>query len=151
MINKDCLFCKILNGELPSRKIWEDDKHIAVLTPFPNTPGFTVLITKEHKDSYIFSLDDETYEGIFKAAKEVANLLDSKLNCKRTGLIFEGMGIHHAHVKLIPMHGIPDGDWQPILSNKKEFTEAYLGYISSHDGSLCSEEELNKVFRQLVG
>lgn len=147
---KDCLFCKILDGEISSRKIWEDDKHIAVLTPFPNTPGFTVLITKEHKDSYIFSLDDKTYEGIFKAAKEVARLLDAKLKCKRTGMIVEGMGINHAHVKLIPMHGIPDGEWQPVLSGKSEYSEVYSGYLSSHDGPLKNEEELEEVYRKIV-
>ena len=44
----DTLFDKIISGEIPSYKVWEDDKHLAFLTPFPNTPGLTVLIPKKN-------------------------------------------------------------------------------------------------------
>lgn len=150
MKNENCLFCKILDGTLPSRKIWEDENHIAVLTPYPNTPGFTVLITKEHHDSYIFALAPVVQANLFRAASEVAKLLDTKLKCKRTGLVVEGMGVNHAHAKLIPMHGIPDGDWQPILSNVRTFSETYKGFLSSHDGLQDTDENLDAIFRRII-
>jgi hypothetical protein len=57
----------------------------------------------------------------------------------------EGMGIDHAHVKLIPMHGIPDGEWKPILSQHEVFNERYQGYLTTHDGPRLSDEELNRI------
>ena len=57
----DCLFCKIIKGDIPSVKIWEDDNHIAILDAFPNTKGATLVIPKKHYDSYIFDMDDQIY------------------------------------------------------------------------------------------
>ncbi len=148
---ENCIFCKIIKGEIPSRKIWEDEEHIALLTPYPNTPGFTVVMTKNHLNSYIFSLEDDTSDKIFRVAKKVARLLDEKLGCKRTGLIVEGMGINHAHIKLIPMHGIPNGEWKAVESKIYTYTEKYLGYLSSHDGHLQSDEELDKMLHKIIG
>jgi histidine triad (HIT) family protein len=150
MQKNDCIFCKILKGELPSRIFWEDDYHIALLTPFPNTPGFSVIVTKDHLSSYVADLSTEQYNRLFIAAKIVCKLLDEKLGTKRTGIIAEGMGINHAHIKLMPMHGIPDGDWVKFESNIKLYTEQYLGYLSSHDGPQASEEELDRVLNRLT-
>jgi histidine triad (HIT) family protein len=112
----DCVFCRILAGIEPSWKIFEDEHHVAFLTPFPNTVGFSVLITKEHLDSNVMRLDEPRYVELMKAARVLSHRLKEKLGAKRTGLIVEGMGVDHAHVKLIPMHGIPEGPWRPILS-----------------------------------
>ena len=51
---KGCIFCKIVRGEAPCHKIWEDEKHLAFLSIFPNTEGFSVVITKKHYPSYAF-------------------------------------------------------------------------------------------------
>lgn len=145
----DCIFCKIIAGELPSRIFWEDENHIALLTPFPNTPGFTVVITKDHLPSYVAALSTEQFTALFNAAKMICKHLDDRLGTKRTGIIAEGMGINHAHVKLIPMHGIPEGDWVKIESNIKHYTKEYLGYISSHDGPNASDIELDNIYNIL--
>ncbi|MEK7611310.1 MAG: HIT domain-containing protein, partial [Patescibacteria group bacterium] len=106
---KDCIFCKIVKGELPAHRIYEDGKHLAFLSIFPNTEGFSVVITKEHYSSYAFDLPDEILKDLIIAAKKVAKLLDSKLSdVGRTGLIFEGFGVDHVHAKLFPMHGTKD-------------------------------------------
>jgi histidine triad (HIT) family protein len=144
-MNEDCLFCKIVNGEISSWKIFESEHQLAFLTPFPNTPGFTVVIPKEHLSSAIFSLDEKEYAALLNAAREVAHLLERGLHCKRVGMIAEGMGVDHAHIKLIPMHGIPDGSWQPILSNDPHFSERYKGYLTTHDGPRMSDEELSNI------
>ncbi len=144
-MRKDCLFCKIVAGEIPSWNIFESEHHLAFLTPFPNTPGFTVVIPKHHLPSAIFSLDEKEYSALLNAAKEVAHLLERGLSCKRVGMITEGMGIDHAHIKLIPMHGIPDGSWKPILSNDPYFSERYEGYLTTHDGPRMSDKELSKI------
>ena len=86
----DCLFCKIVKGEIPSHKVWEDEKHLAFLTIFPNTPGFTVVITKDHYDSYVFDLPEDILKDLVIASKKVGKLIDSKFeDVGRTGMIFE--------------------------------------------------------------
>ena len=108
----DCVFCKIVKGEVPSHKIWEDDKHLAILSIYPNTPGFTVVITKEHKPSYIFDNDDKTVSDLTLASKKVAKLLDETFeDVGRTGMFFEGFGVDHLHSKLFPMHGTKNKEW----------------------------------------
>src|SRR3989344_7654705 len=130
----DCIFCKIVKGEAPAHKIWEDARHLAFLSIFPNTEGFTVVITKDHYPSYAFDAPDEILVGLVKAVKSVAKLLDKKLeDVGRTGMIFEGFGVDHVHAKLFPMHGTANvGEWKPIKSNVDKYFEKYEGYISSH-------------------
>jgi diadenosine tetraphosphate (Ap4A) HIT family hydrolase len=141
----DCLFCRIISGDEKSWKIYEDDNHVAFLTPFPNTPGFTVLVTKEHFDSNVLRFPEERFLEMMKTARKLAHHLDERLGTKRTGLIIEGMGINHAHVKLIPMHGIPEGEWKPMLSNRPFYSEKYDGYLATYDGPRMSDEDLNRI------
>ena len=100
----DCIFCKIVSGEMPAHKIWEDEKHLAFLSIFPNTKGFSVVISKEHYSSYFADIPDVILQGLMGAARKVAQLLDKNLDdVGRTGLIFEGFGVNHMHAKLFPM------------------------------------------------
>lgn len=127
-------------------KIWEDEKHLAFLSIFPNTEGFSVVITKQHYSSYIFDLPDNILIDLVKAAKQTAKLLDEKLeDVGRTGMIFEGFGVDHAHVKLFPMHGTKASDWKSIKSNVDKYFEKYEGYISSHDYKRANDEKLAKL------
>lgn len=131
----DCLFCRIVRGEEPCHKVWEDENHLAFLSIFPNTEGFSVVITKEHHSSYAFDLSDDVLTGLTLAAKKVGKLLDERLSdVGRTGMIYEGFGVDHVHAKLFPMHGTRQSHWKPIKSNVDKFFSNYEGYISSHDG-----------------
>ncbi|MDP3763409.1 MAG: HIT family protein [bacterium] len=149
---EDCLFCKIAKDKAPVHKFWEDDKHLAFLSIFPNTEGFSVVITKEHYPSYVFSLPDEVLTGLFKATKQVANLLDAKFeDVGRTGMILEGFGVNHAHIKLFPMHGTNIPEWQPIAPKLDKYFAKYEGYISSHDCKRADDEKLAELARKLRG
>lgn len=131
-----CIFCDIVNNNAPSHKIWEDEKHIAFLSIFPNTEGVSVVIPKAHYGSYLFDLEDSTISELVLAAKKVAKLLDSSLpDVGRTGLIFEGFGVDHIHAKLFPMPGTKDlqQNWQPVHSKVDKYFHTYEGYLSSHD------------------
>lgn len=133
-MEENCIFCKIVKEESPCHKIWEDEKHLAFLSIFPNTEGFSVVVTKEHYPSYAFDLPDNILVDIILASKRVAKLLDFKLDdVGRTGMIFEGFGINHMHTKLFPMHGTKMTEWRPINSNVDKYFEKYEGYISSHN------------------
>lgn len=147
---QDCVFCKIVKGELPSHKIWEDEKHLAFLSIYPNTEGFSVVITKEHHSSYAFDLPDEVLSGIVLAAKKVGKLIDEKLEgVGRTGMIFEGFGVDHIHAKLFPMHGTKKNHWEPAHSDVDKYFEKYEGYISSHDYKRADDEKLANLAKKI--
>jgi histidine triad (HIT) family protein len=146
----NCIFCNIVNGEAPCHKIWEDDKHLAFLTIFPNTEGFSVVIPKKHYPSYAFDLPEEVLIELVLALKEVGKLLDAKLDdVGRTGLIFEGFGVDHIHAKLFPMHGTKMKEWQPIKSNVDKYFEKYEGYVSSHDYQRADDTKLAELAKRI--
>ncbi len=141
-MSNDCIFCQIVAGKIPSYQVWEDEKHLAFLTIFPNTDGVTVVIPKEHKNSYLFANEDVVIQDLLKAAKVVAQKIDTAFDdVGRTGLIFEGFGVDHLHAKLYPMHGTKHtiDHWENIANSKPtEFFDRYPGYLSSHD---CDKED----------
>ena len=146
----ECIFCKIVKGEAPSHKIWEDAKHLAFLSIFPNTEGFSVVISKDHYSSYPFELSDEVLKDLLIATKQVARLLDSKLaDVGRTGMIFEGFGVDHIHAKLFPMHGTRMKEWKPLKSNVDKYFEKYEGYISSHDYKRADDSALAQLAEKI--
>ena len=71
----DCIFCKIISGEVPSVKIWENDEFIAILDAFPACKGQVLVIPKRHYDSDIFLMGDDVYTSLMLATKEVAALM----------------------------------------------------------------------------
>lgn len=152
MTNSDCIFCKIVLDEAPSHIIWEDDVHIAFLSIYPNTEGTTVVIPKKHYSSYAFDLPDDVLTKLMLATKQVAKLLDAKLeDVGRTAMVFEGFGVDHIHAKLFPMHGTASmTEWEPIESKVETYFDAYPGYISSHDSGRVDDEKLAEIARKIV-
>ncbi len=100
----DCIFCKIIAGQLPSFKVWEDDKFLAFLTIEPIRNGHTLVIPKKH-ENYLFDLDDKTLTELILAAKKVAQTLKKTFNPKsgKVGVIVYGFDAPHAHIHLVPM------------------------------------------------
>ena len=148
----DCIFCKIVAGEAPSHVIWEDEKHLAFLSIFPNTEGFSVVIPKAHYSSYIFDQSAEVICDLALASGRVAKLLDNRLtDVGRTGMVFEGFGVDHLHAKLFPMHGATALEWEQRKSSVNKYFDQYEGYISSHDSERADDDVLAKLASQLRG
>ncbi|MCX6162367.1 MAG: HIT domain-containing protein, partial [Ignavibacteriae bacterium] len=87
MKKEDCIFCKIAGGEIPSYKVWEDEEFYAFLDIFPNTRGMTLVIPKEHYDSYTFDMEDAVYSRLMLAAKKLGKKLDKSLGTQRTAMV----------------------------------------------------------------
>ena len=104
------LFTRIINGEIPSYKVAEDDKYYAFLDINPLQKGHTLVIPKlpEPEADYIFDLDDETLAGLVVFAKKVAQGLKEATGCKRVGVAVLGMEVNHVHVHLVPMNSERD-------------------------------------------
>src|SRR4030042_180020 len=140
----DCVFCKIIKGEILSYKVWEDKEFLAILDLYPNTEGMTVLLSKKHYGSYLSEMPDDVYQRFWVAAKQVSRLLDKKLGTQRTAMVSEGMGVNHAHIKLYPLHGL-EKKFQEIWGEKRVFYDKYPGFIDTKLGPKASLESLKKL------
>lgn len=124
------LFARIIRGQLQQWRIWEDEDHVAFLTPFANAEGFTVLVPRAHLSSDIFAIERLSYTKLMKAAHKVAGFLTQAFGIHQCGMIFEGFEIDYAHVKLIPIH-IASETNDVLLEAVEPFHETYQGYVSS--------------------
>src|SRR2546428_12687661 len=100
----NCVFCRIIKGEIPSYKVWEDAKFYAFLTIAPHTKGHTLLIPKKHTD-YLFDLEDSELSELILASKPLAQALKQAFNPKtgKVGLSVVGVEVPHVHLHLIPL------------------------------------------------
>ncbi len=137
----DCIFCKIVAGELPSTSVWEDDDYYAFFDIFPNCKGQTLVIPKKHYDSQLFEMSDDAYSDLLVAAKKVANLLKKSFEVQRVWMIMEWMWVDHVHIKLYPMHWLND-TWKPIKEAKTQFFYEYPGYLTTKAWDMLSQEAL---------
>ena len=144
----DCVFCKIISGEVSANKIYEDENYIAFLDLFPNTEGQTLVIPKKHFHSYAFDMLDEEYSKLLLVAKKVAKLLDKKLGVKRTAMVMEGLGIDHVHIKLYPLHGL-DKKFEEGPCKEGKYIEKYLGYLTTEIGPKADDEKLKKLAERI--
>lgn len=101
------IFTRIVNGEIPSYKIAEDDKYYAFLDINPLKKGHTLVIPKVEED-YIFNLDDDTLAGLTVFAKKVAKAMKAVLPCQRIGVAVLGMEVPHTHIHLVPLEAEND-------------------------------------------
>lgn len=148
-----CIFCEIISGNIPKADFWENEKFIAFLAIDPNTEGFSCVVPKEHFGSDVLKMPDENLKEFILAAKEAAKVLENFYHdVGRVGLIMEGNGIDHAHIKLIPMHGteyLKDGIWKQFPSGKEVYFTKYEGFISSAGGPRASFEDLKILANQI--
>lgn len=143
------IFDKIVSGEWSSFKVYEDDDYLAFLTPFPNTPGFTVVIPKINPGDYIFDIDNDIYHGLMDVAKKVAKKIEKGLGVARVAMVFEGTGVAHVHANLIPLHG-DLASQTDVWSKHQEFYPEYVGYLSTVEGPKMTDEQLEKIRTKIV-
>jgi len=101
------IFRKIIDGDVPCHKLFEDDNYLSFLDMRPINPGHALVIPKIDND-YIFNLDDDVLAGLLVAAKPVAKAIEQVVTCERIGLMVAGLEVPHTHVHLVPINGIGD-------------------------------------------
>lgn len=144
------IFDDIVSGQMKAWTVWENDEFMAFLTPFPNTPGFTVVVPKHNPGDYVFSIDDTLYIKFMEAVKTVARLLEKAFETPRVALIFEGTGVAYVHAKLIPLHGELAGKTD-VWSKEKVFNEEYRGWLTTEEGPKMSDEQLDETQAKIRG
>ena len=103
------IFSKIISGEIPSYKVYEDEFDFAFLDINPMQKGHTLVIPKIEKE-YLFDLDEVSYDKLMHRVRYVAMILKAKLKCAKVCMIVEGYAVPHAHVHLIPTNNANDLD-----------------------------------------
>lgn len=104
----NCIFCKIAQGEIPSKKIYEDENVLAFLDINPTSYGHTLVIPKKHAASFL-EADEKTLENVFAVAQKIARHLEKELKCDGINVLSNiheaaGQSVEHFHVHLIPRY-----------------------------------------------
>ena len=118
------IFSKIIQGEISSYKIAEDDRFYAFLDINPLAKGHTLVVPKLEVD-YLFDLEEDLLGDMMKFSKKVALAIDRKMDCKRVGVAVLGLEVPHAHIHLVPINGLHDIEFsKPKLRlTQEEFVE----------------------------
>ena len=101
------IFTKIVKGEIPCHRVWEDERHLAFLDIRPMAPGHTLVIPKREVDS-VFDLPEEEHAALWNAARKVAARLKEVTGCARVCVGVWGFEVPHAHVHLLPCESMAD-------------------------------------------
>lgn len=125
------IFTKIINGELPSYKVAENEKFLAFLDISPIAKGHTLVIPKTEVD-YMFNIEDELLAEMWLFAKKVALKIENAIPCQRVGVAVIGLEVPHAHIHLVPINHVGDINFsQPKLSFTQEEMKDICDKISN--------------------
>ncbi len=113
--NMPSIFTRIINGEIPSYKIAEDEDFFAFLDINPNAVGHTLCVPKKEVDK-LLDLDEKTYLGLMAFARKVGLAIEAAVPCKRVGMTVIGLEVPHVHVHLIPLHTMANATFQHKVS-----------------------------------
>lgn len=125
------IFTKIINGEIPSYKIAEDEKCYAFLDISPLAEGHTLVVPKQEVD-YIFDIEDELLSDLHLFAKKVAKAMKEVIECEKIGMAVIGLDVRHTHIHLVPLKEVGDLNFaRPKLELPQERMQEIANLISS--------------------
>lgn len=126
------IFTKIINGEIPSYKIAEDDNFVAFLDAMPLVKGHTLVVPKKEVD-LIFDLESEEYKNLWGFAQKVAKKVKNAVPCVRVGVTVVGLEVPHAHIHLIPLNKMEDMNFrnERLKLTDEEYKEIQNSIINS--------------------
>lgn len=126
------IFTKIINGEIPSYKIAEDENFIAFLDAMPLVKGHTLVVPKKETD-LIFDLDPEAYKNLWAFAQQVAKKIKNAVPCVRVGVAVVGLEVPHAHIHLIPLNKVEELNFrnERLKLTDEEYKEIQDSIINS--------------------
>lgn len=126
------IFSKIINGEIDSYKIAEDEKHIAFLDAMPLVKGHTLVVPKKETD-LIFDLEAEDYKDLWAFTQDIAKQIKKAVPCKRVGIAVVGLEVPHAHIHLIPLNNIEDLNFKNVrlIFSPEEYKEIQQSIINA--------------------
>lgn len=128
---EDSIFTKIIKGEIPCHKVYEDEKVFAMLDIEPLSNGHVLVIPKKQVD-LLWDLEQSDYDYLWKIAKKIAQKIQAEMKPIRVGVVVEGFGVPHAHIHLVPLYD-------------KNVLQLHHGYPAK-----TSPEELAKIAKKIA-
>ena len=116
------IFERIIDGEIPCHKIWEDDDHLAFLDINPRVEGHTLVVPKKPW-SEVFAMDEKPFLDLWSAAQVVARHLKKKTGCERVVVVVLGYEVQHVHIHLMPTNSLGDFPFPPVNQEALEIIE----------------------------
>lgn len=115
------LFTRIVEGEIPCHKVYEDDKTLAFMDIHPVQPGHVLVIPKVQID-HLWDLPEDDYRAVMETCKKVAKRLRDILQPARVGVQVVGLDVPHAHIHLIPFNTAEEFHRQPATNEEPDHT-----------------------------
>mgnify|MGYP000250483966 CR=1 FL=1 len=123
----DSVFTKIIRGEIPSNKVYEDELTYAFLDHNPKAPGHTLVISKKQAE-FIWDLPEQEYIALMKSVKKVGDRIKEVLTPKYVGVQVEGVAVAHAHVHVFPFNSAQE--YQSIPDPAKKLSPEELAEMA---------------------
>lgn len=117
----DSIFTRIIKGEIPCHKVYEDDKTIAILDIHPKMPGHIMVIPKAQVEQ-IWDLPDEDYQAVMTTVKKAGQRVRRVLKPKLVAIQVEGIGVPHVHVHVFPFNNEDEFHSRPDMSAEPDHT-----------------------------
>jgi histidine triad (HIT) family protein len=130
----DCLFCRLLRGDPPSYRIYDDDLFTVLLTIFPINPGHLMVVTNQHIESF-YDIEDDLYTALMLLVKRMALVIKSAFTPLQVVMETSGITNRHVHIHVLPVYGLYDRVPRETLEQR-----------SAHP---AEEADLTRVLRQL--
>ena len=125
------IFTKIINGEIPSYKVAENDSFYAFLDINPNAKGHTLVVPKKEVNK-LFDLNEDTYYGLMNFSRKIAKAMEKVIPCDRIGMAVIGLEVPHVHVHLIPLKAMEDIQFMKKVKLREEEFRAIASAISKN-------------------
>lgn len=124
---QDCIFCQIIKGELPSYKVFEDDKFFAFLDIYPKTQGHTLVVPKKHYE-WVYDLSKDEFKEYWERVYKITKAVQKAFNPHFISYLTYGLDVPHAHVHIIPYYKAVS----PIeaVSSKESFSKEEMEKIA---------------------
>lgn len=141
MKDENCIFCKLANGEIPTRKIYEDDMFCVIMDASPASKGHALILPKEHAAN-IYELPEETAAAAFVLAKRLAGKMTAALHCDGFNILQNngetaGQTVFHFHMHLIPRYKDAEGDM--ILWEHQSFSDEEMDDMCRKLSEACGK------------
>jgi HIT family protein len=131
LMQEKSIFTRIIEGEIPCHKVYEDEKVFAMLDIEPLSNGHVLVIPKKQVD-LIWDLDQSDYNYLWQIAKKIAKKIQAEMKPIRVGVVVEGFGVPHAHIHLVPLYD-------------KNVLQLHHGYPAE-----TASEELTKITQKIA-
>lgn len=119
------IFCKIIDGDLPSRMVWEDDKCVAILDIRPLAPGHVLVIPRVETDQWT-DLAPDLASHLMTVAHSIGRAQMRVFSPARIGMVIAGFEVPHAHMHVVPVNSMSDLDFELVNPNPDQ------GELDSH-------------------